>query len=529
MNSPIPAFWRKTAPYLLLALAVFVAYANLYGNQFLFDDQTLIVENEFLRYWHYLPTLFTTPIMAGSHTNSDFYRPLQTFLYFFIYQFSDLSTVGYHLLNVSLHAANACLLYRLGVKLRFNAVAVFIAALLWAVHPIHTEAVTYISGTADGLYSFFCLLGLVLLAPDFTSRKILLAVLFCALALLSKEAAVVFPLLLMACLFVTQSDRFNPKTYIRTWPLWLLVVFYLFVRMAVLSFDSREFVNIHPELFDYGTHLSLRIYTFIATLPSYAALLLWPHGLHMERNFPVQENILALPVLAGMLMLVAASLLFIREQKRAAIPALGFGFLWFGFAYVPQMGILIPVNALFLEHWMYLPSAGLMLGLAQALSSQIRSQNLKLIVVMLACGAACVFGFLTYQQNKTWHDPVVFYRNIIDQGETSVRAYNNLGMALIDRGEFKQAMEQFQLALKTHEAAETHQNIASLYSRMPGGGPLMVPQEMAELKRALELNPDYYQACKDLAFLYHYTGDKEKAAEYNQRLELIREKYNRYQ
>jgi tetratricopeptide (TPR) repeat protein len=215
-------------------------------------------------------------------------------------------------------------------------------------------------------------------------------------------------------------------------------------------------------------------------------------------------------------------------MKRKETPGLSWGLLWFAAAYAPQTGILIPVNALLLEHWMYLPTAGLALGLAQYAATQLKQLVLTKILAATACMGAIVLAVATYQQNTLWHDPVVFYRNILEQGEVSVRAHNNLGMALTDNGDYTGAMEQFQAALKIRDAAETHQNIASLYSRIPEGGPKMVPQEIAELQRALDIDPNYYQAAKDLAFLYGYSGDAEKAAEYSQRAEAIRQKYTRY-
>jgi tetratricopeptide (TPR) repeat protein len=517
---------HNLTPYLLLITAVFAAYANVFGNAFLFDDQMLIVENEFLRHWSSWPLVFTTPVMAGSHTSSDFYRPLQTVLYLIIYQLGGLSTFGFHLLNVALHAANACLVYTLGRRMKFDARAVFFAALIWALHPIHTEAVTYMSGTADLLYSFFCLLGLNILLPDFAPRKFLAASLFMMLGLLSKETAVVFPALATVCLFALSKDRLILKTYARTWPLWVMAGFYLFIRFGFLSFNPQEFVNLHPELTDYGTHITLRITTFLATIPAYLGVLLWPEGLHMERQFPVVADWLAPQALTGTVLLAAVFFLIIRTAKNPHYSPLGWGLLWVMAAHFPQTGILIPINALFLEHWMYLPSVGLALGGAQALQNHLIRREPRRIAAMLAVTLAVVLASLTFCQNKIWHDGVVFYKNILGHGEVSVRAHNNLGIAYSDRGDYPHALEQFNLALKLGDFyPETHQNIAAAYSKMPEGGPKMIPQEIAELKRALELNPDYLLANDNLAHVYAYLGDAKNAAYYRERAAEIRRKY----
>src|SRR6202012_4779646 len=91
----------------------------------------------------------------------------------FMYHLGGGSTFWFHLLNLSLHMANTCLVYRLGAKMGFNPWAVLRAALAWGVHPLHTEAVTYMSATADTLFAFFCLWAMIVLTPDFTPQKIL--------------------------------------------------------------------------------------------------------------------------------------------------------------------------------------------------------------------------------------------------------------------------------------------------------------------------------------------------------------------
>ena len=170
---------------LLLVLVVFLAYANVYQNPFLLDDKNLIVGNHLLRHWDNM--VETVLDMPG------FFRPLQIFVYFLVYQAFGLSLAAFHGLNIVLHAVNALLVFWLGCKLGFKTAASFFAALVWAVHPLHTEAVAFMSGTAEPLFSMFCLAGILLLLPDFSMRKIGWAagILLCALA--SKGSAAVFP------------------------------------------------------------------------------------------------------------------------------------------------------------------------------------------------------------------------------------------------------------------------------------------------------------------------------------------------
>jgi hypothetical protein len=197
----MPAF--VYVPYIALIAAVFLAYSNVYHNDFLYDDISLITENKFLTSWNYLGILFATPALQGySATFHDpFYRPLQMFLYLCVYQVAGPSTIAFYFLNLTLHSSNACLLYALGIRLGFNRVGVFLAVLLWALHPVHTEAITYMSGTADPLCGVFLLSGILVLVPEYSRWRVLTACALFVLALLSKETAVVFPLLVMGLLF----------------------------------------------------------------------------------------------------------------------------------------------------------------------------------------------------------------------------------------------------------------------------------------------------------------------------------------
>jgi hypothetical protein len=99
-DNVLPAQIRKYFPYYALALAVFAAYSNIYFNQFLYDDDILIVGNVWLRSWDHLIELLWAPLSGNALGKIPFHRPLQSLLYFFVYQTFGLSTVAFHLLNV---------------------------------------------------------------------------------------------------------------------------------------------------------------------------------------------------------------------------------------------------------------------------------------------------------------------------------------------------------------------------------------------------------------------------------------------
>ena len=519
---------KKLFPYYLLFLGVALFYSNIFDNEFIYDDKYLILQNTYLRSWHTLGQIFSSSVNSGAFRAGHFYRPLQNILYLIIYQFWGPSVFAFHLLNIVIHALNACLLYKLGDRLGFNLVGVFCGALLWTLHPIHTEAITYMSATADTLYSFFCLLGLITLLPNFTWNKCLLAIPLFILGLLSKETAIVFPALFMTMLYIRSPDRFKPKTYLPTLPFWLIAFLYLYIRFVLLPFHTDELLNVDPVSKQFGTHISLRIYTFLATLPSYFGLLIWPQGLHMDRDFLVHLSPWFSEVFIGGFIFTAAVGQILLGRGKIG-HAFSFGALWFLCAYFPESGVFIPVNSLFLEHWMYLPTSGLFLGLAEGftqicLAYQFKPE-LKKALFASCCFIGLIFGVLTYQQNEVWHDPIALYTNILNHGEKSVRSRNNLGVAYLDMGQYQKALDQFHMALVDYDITpETHQNIAAVLARNYDGKS-HEQEEILELQKAIAIDPDFWTAYDSMANVYTTMGQFDKAATARAKMNQIRKKY----
>ena len=140
----------------LIVAATLLVYANALGNAFLWDDHFLVVGNTAIKHWANVATIFVHPLFPDA-IGSRYYRPLQTLTYLLDYQLWGLRPWGFHLTNMLLHAGTAVLLYRLGLVVLRDARAALAGALLFAVHPIHTEAVTYVSGRSDPLAAFLML------------------------------------------------------------------------------------------------------------------------------------------------------------------------------------------------------------------------------------------------------------------------------------------------------------------------------------------------------------------------------------
>ena len=513
---------------ILISFAVLISYAGVWRNQFVYDDLLLIVQNAFLAHWGSLPQLLTSLNFTGSGLAEGFYRPVQMLLYFLIYQAFGLSTVAFHALNIGLQAVNACLLHHFGLRAGLKKGVAFAAALLWAVHPLHTINVAYMASTAELLWGCFCLLGLITLLPDFTPRKIWRAMIFFVLALGCKESAVVFPALAAITFFFASKDRTQVSAYLKLWPLWLVSAFYIAIWLLFRHFHGSP-INISGAA-EYTSHPVNRILTALATLPVYTQLIFWPTHLHIGRVFSLYTTLLVWPPMVGALMAALALLqIFYGRAKRGL--ALSFGLLWFAVALSPVTGIIVPVDTILNEGWMYVPTMGIFLGIAQTAGAFFeKKQN---AVRLLVAALAVSLGTVTFLQNSVWRNTESLYFNIVNNGGRGDALSNTLGLFYLQEGKFGQAVEQFQYALnyaerhhKTGWLAGIHLRLAmawlgvSLDERqgVSTGDVIAVlpnnkhiPQAIDELGKVLQNNPDFFWAHIALAAIYRYQGNAQMA------------------
>lgn len=512
---------------IILSGAVFVAYANCYQNSFLYDDLVLVVHNQFIRSWHYFLTFFTTFLGAGNNNASAYYRPLQQILYLLVFQSAGLSTATFHFLNVALHAANAVLMFTLGRKLGFHAGAVFVAALLWALHPIHTEAVTYISATADPLYAFFCLWGALVLLPDFSPRRMGLAAVLFILALMSKESAIAFPLLAAALLYYTNEKRSEDRIYVRLWPLAVIGVLYVILHFALAMHQPKMAVSGAAPQASFLSALKA-----LAVIPRYFQLLLWPSPLYMKHLVDAAAPGAQAELILGILIVALCALQLLRRQTPATLP-LSWGILWFAGAFLPVSG----VGDIVYEHWMYLPTVGLFLGVAQTIAVALR-KNPKVfqsrLLYAVPCVIACLLGYLTWRQNYIWRDEETFYGNIIKQGHPAPEAHINLGVYYTGLGDYKTALTQFEAAetdyahstdnFTADNRAALENNIAESLLNLPDGATHR-EEALQHLRKSIEIDPNYYVALDSLAKLYMQLGNKDLADFYANKARGVQQQF----
>lgn len=528
---------EKTRKYEWLAAALiiiigFAVYANSLRGQFIWDDDTLIKENVLLRSWNNIGRFFTTDIANSGGTLSSSYRPLQMISYTADYSFWKLNVFGYHLTNILLHILAALGIYALIAFLFKNKLLGWITGILFAVHPIHTEAVAYISGRADILSLLFILsCFLIYLQPSYFSHRmgIRLAIIFLiySAALLSYEGSLGFPLLLLVYHF-----SFNEKI---KWREFITVLTagaaYIILRVSVI----KLFI---PVTF-YVSFLE-RLSGFFAAVTNYIRLLLLPLNLHME--YGIQWFSYANPqVIIGMLIVIAGMIVFWKQRGKGD-KLVSFAVGWFFIGLIPVANIIYPIHVYMAEHWLYLPSIGFFLLAAKAIMNICRRKNQRPLIIGACVGLLCFYGYLTIKQNVLWRDPVSFYLYTLKYAPNSQRVHHNLGIAYRELEQYDKAIASFEKSIETApNVSKGYQALADIYFKMDkydeaaaqydrvialndrdgsaycGRGVMYMhmnkqDEAIASFKKAIELNPDFSEAYNNLANVYASDKKFEEAA-----------------
>lgn len=438
--------------FLIISGLCAVFYSNSLLAPFIWDDEALIVKNPVIRSPLSLPKAFTSDLYSQAGYSSNFYRPLQTISYIWDYHFWQLDPFGYHLTNIILQILVAFLVFLFILAIISEEKIAFATAILFALSPLHTEAVTYISGRAEMLMGFFLLSSLLLFIKG---RHILSRVAF-VLGLLSKELAVVFPLVILAYLFYYQKNELkNNKTPLKAaLPFFIIDFLYIFLRAIFFNFDA-----IHPSVL-----LKIPLFMRITVLPeiifTYLKLLFIPINLHMGWSLSRPGNLWGVFLSWFLLALICVVIVFILKDKKKR--ALTFMFSWSLIFFLPQSG-LVSINAFIAEHFIYLSSISFFMLIAYSLHRYLS----KGIFIYSVIGLSIFYGTLTFSRNLEWLDPVAFYEDIIKFSPNSCQTHNNLGLQYEYRYLYYKAMLEYRKALEINpDSLEARSNLANIYFKM---------------------------------------------------------------
>lgn len=495
----------------MLIILGFALYAFNLANPLFWDDTDWIVNNPAVHHWSWdnLKFIFTHDTLAGIGLRSNYYRPFLFFTFLLNYLVGGSRPWGYHLINNALHIANALLVFSLLARWLANRRAAAIAAFIFLIHPLQTEAVTYISGRGDPLWVFFTLLGIGLMFRE-KGRPWLnlsLAAVCQILAMLSRETAFLFPVYLTVSLMTFRYRlRFWPalkRALVQAWPYYLISLGYGLLRLTVLNFQNT--LNFYQQANIYADHLSYRLYTFLHVLLVYYRLLIWPTGLHMDRELLVSSSIWQIQVWPSLLLLAGLFYLVVKDFNRSRVWFFALGIFFINL--VPTSGV-VPINGLLYEHWLYFSIFGLAalagVYLVKAWDWSGRRKKVWLryggLAVLLFYGG--FWGRQAIAQNRLWGRPPEFWRTILRYEPNSVRALTNLANLYSDQGDLAQAEALLRRAIAVGDIQpQPYYNLGNiLRDRGDLAGAVALYQQ------ALVVDSHFPYAYENLAALYARQG-----------------------
>jgi len=474
---------------LLFIILGSLIYSNTLEVPFIFDDQARINENPYIRI-HELT--IDNLVQASFNKKSSASRPLGNLSFALNFYFHQYKLPGYHVVNIIIHILTSLFLYLLikttlttpvlSLKYDHPDAIAFFTALIWMVHPLHTQSVTYIVQRLNSMAAMFYVLSFLLYAKgrisqiqqatknhqietisksntDTSSNKqktvfsiqrsasslyYLGAVMAWMLALGSKQNAAMLPffIFLYEWYFFQDLDRNWLKRHMKI----VFGVVILFGLTALIFLGTSPLERL-TSITDFAHHeftLTERIMTQFRVVIYYLSLLAFPHPsrLNLDHDFPLSHSltnpITTLLCLVAIIGLIGLAVYIARKER-----LLSFCILWF-FGNLVIESSVIPL-AIIYEHRTYLPSMLVSLLIVILGYRYIKS---KWISVAIMCAVISAFSYWTYQRNSVWGDLVVFWSDSVEKSPKKSRPHNNLGLALAIQGRRAEAIKHYAESLR---------------------------------------------------------------------------------
>ncbi|MBI2840560.1 MAG: hypothetical protein HYX75_19775 [Acidobacteria bacterium] len=474
---------RNVGVVLIILLSI-AAYGTSLRGGFVWDDWTLIVENDSVKSWRTLGEILTSDFFYFGQSpllsqKRGYYRPLVTLSYMGDYALWGLNPLGFHLTNVVLHAAASVLLLQLLTRLLAGQPwTAVLAVALFGAHPIHTESVSWISGRTDvmaGLFfsgAFYSYLRAHTPDPRAAEKAPMIwtgcAVISFSMAILCKEAAIVLPAVLVTyeyCLGSVGAKRDWKLLSRRLSPYALTGAAYVVVRFLVLGVKAPTNEWVAAQ----GTY-SIFV-TFIKAVGVYVSKLAVPWPLSAYYQTPMTSDLLHMRVVIPLTVLAGMGFLFWRRRKRHGLPL--FLLLYFLWTLLPVSNV-IPIGApkdmgfLIAERFLYVPSAAFCVLLAWVLnraadSFSQRRRGPHLARAAFAVPVLAAYLVLTTARSAVWHDEIRFYTETLKQAPDAGLLHYVLGIAYWEVGEKVGGKAEMREALRCNPSASwAHNNMGNM-------------------------------------------------------------------
>lgn len=460
----------------VILIATAVSYSNAIHGEFQFDDDTFITENPGIKN---LSNLFPKNIASLLSPGS---RLLAMLTFSINYRVGGMSVEGYHMLNILFHLMSTVLIYfffmgilssqpfRDSLGSKPDSLACVIAG-IFALHPIQTQAVTYVIQRAEVLASLLYLLSLLFLIrfSDSYGKKSLAFWLLAALSFfagwLSKQVVITAPAVFFLYVLFFGERRHLKKSILGISP----------IIVAGLFFGVREILS-----FQGSTHIGFNIrglgqpeyfFTEMSVLLTYIRLLFFPVNQNLDYDYPIYRSFFNIDVIGLFLfwlviLIISFCTLKVQGRWKYHARGMGFGVLWFLTILLPTSS-LIPLADVIYEHRVYLAMAGIIFSIALgtdmlffALKRRYAGNAYQILVIFIMV----LFTFLpaaTYARNRVWLTKSSLWLDVVKKSPMKSRPHNNLGNCYYLKRDFIPALRHYQIAINLDpENAEAYYNTA---------------------------------------------------------------------
>ncbi|MBM2816130.1 MAG: hypothetical protein HW421_2892 [Ignavibacteria bacterium] len=509
----IPSLSKHKIPSLLIAVSIaiitFFVFLPSLSNDFImdWDDQAYIHNNQLITD---LSPVGITKIFSNYVFGN--FNPITILSFAIDYHFFRHQPYGYHFVNVLLHSIVCITLFYFIFRLTNNQLASTIATLLFALNPMHTESIAWVTGRKDLLFGLFFFLALIFYIKYITillSRKeqsksrgyLILSVtfLFFLLSCLSKAVAVTTPAVMFGIDYCLKR-KLTARTVIEKVPFVIVSIV-----LGLVAIDAQKSMGAVKELTLYN--ITDRIFLLGYSIFFYIHKYIIPIELSAVYPYPLkQDGILPSIVIASpfiLIILFAALVYFGRKQRLLFFS----GFL-FIFCIAPVIQ-LIPVGATYTaDRFVYVPSAGLCLfgGIFFARGFDIK--KIKIIIAALLICVLSFYSYVSYNRAKVWKNTFTLFSQVLEVYPTCDLAYFNIGNFYMKKKEYSNSIELYKAALSYNvNYADAMINLGNCYNETA-----LYDSSITVLSKAIVLNQDNADAYNNLGVAYYHKGIFDKAA-----------------
>jgi len=516
---------NKTKSLIFIFILTFLAFSNIFNNQFIADDFSFIVNWPLIRDFKNIPQFFIgyTPPLG----QDGIFTPFKTLIHSLNYHLFGLNTFGHHVVSLLVHFSAIFFIYKIIDFIAENKRVAFLSTLFFALHPVHCESITSMTGSVDTIGIVFLFISFYFYIKDHKhginkrGKNYWFSLIFSLLAIGISELTASFPLLLIwyEICFFRKRDKIRNIAW-KLMPFFSIVLGYIFCKYLVLGAVSRG-------SYVFGS-FSLTMLIAIKSFAKYIYICIFP--VVLTHNHVISEGIYSFDpsdfdrfsvltqssldfkvLLSGFLW---SFLFYITFKVIRTHRLISFSIGWFFICLLPVSNI-IPSGVLFGERYLYPGTLGfcLLMGLyfkrlysAKGSFYNIKLSNIGLILIGII---AVSYAFRLLARNFDFRDEVVAYESAVKANPQSALMRNDLGIIYTQYNMPSEALRSFKEALLLRKDPVTYFSMAEAYKIMGKN----IDAEIS-LKKAIEIDPEYAEAHYNLASLYAFWARDEDSMEH---------------